>query len=81
MWRSGHRNEFESFSTNNLQVFEQFLQCHSPKKGLNEYLKNFKLDKIAEIKSKSKLSSDTQYGIDIMIPKFKFDYNLNLKND
>lgn len=52
-----------------------------PKTSLSEYVKNFKVENIDEIREKSKLASETKSGIDISIPKFKYDYDLELKND
>jgi len=52
-----------------------------PKEPLNEYVKNFKTEEFDTIKSKSTLASKTQNGVNISIPKFKYEYDLKLKED
>ena len=52
-----------------------------PNGSLNDYIKDFQTEKINEIKSKLILASNTKNGVNISIPKFKFNYDLNLKED
>ena len=52
-----------------------------PKENLSEYIKTFSMDDLNNILSKSTLASNTNYGVNISIPKFSFDYDLRLKDD
>lgn len=52
-----------------------------PNNDLPKYIENFTIDKLNNITNKSKLASETKYGLDISIPRFSFDYDLELKND
>ena len=52
-----------------------------PSETLTEYVKKFKVEEFDNIKNKLTLSANTQNGLNITIPKFKYDYNLNLKSD
>ena len=52
-----------------------------PKENLSEYIKTFSMDDLNNILAKSTLASNTNYGVNISIPKFSFDYYLRLKDD
>ena len=52
-----------------------------PKDTLSKYVDDFTIDDLNQIISKLTLSSEEKYGVDISIPKFSFDYDLNLKED
>ncbi len=52
-----------------------------PKGSLTEYVKTVKTEDIDKIKEKLTLASATKGGLNITIPKFKFDYDLSLKAD
>ncbi len=52
-----------------------------PNENLEEYINNFTMNKFNDIKEELKPASTTQYGIEINIPKFKFEYDLKLKED
>ena len=52
-----------------------------PNEKLNNYVENVTNEKISQIDKNLKLSSDAPDGVNIKIPKFKFDYDLNLKQD
>ena len=52
-----------------------------PEDNLSEYVDTFTMDELNHIIENMTLASKTKYGVDISIPKFSFDYNLQLKND
>ncbi len=52
-----------------------------PKQDLKEYVKNLDKQQIDNVLSNMKSASSTKAGVKISIPKFKFDYDLNLKQD
>lgn len=52
-----------------------------PKKNLSEYIKNFSADEFYSIMGNLKLASETKNGVEISIPRFSFDYELNLEDD
>jgi len=52
-----------------------------PYESLSAYVKNVSKEKIREIDKKLKLSLNAKDGVNVKIPKFKFNYNLNLKKD
>jgi len=52
-----------------------------PKENLSAYIENVSKEQINEIDKKLKLSSDEEYGVNVRIPKFKFSYDLKLKDD
>lgn len=52
-----------------------------PKSDLSGYIKNLSKDKINYIDQNLILSYDTENGVKIGVPKFKFDYDLKLKQD
>ena len=52
-----------------------------PEDNLSEYVDTFTMDELNRIIENVTLASKTKYGVDITIPKFSFDYNLQLKND
>lgn len=49
--------------------------------NLSDYIANFQSEQIDKIDSKLIKASDEKNGISINIPKFKFDYQLKLKED
>lgn len=52
-----------------------------PNENLSNYVENFDKDDYEKVVNNLKLASETKYGLDISIPKFSFDYDLNLKTD
>ena len=52
-----------------------------PDSNLSDYVKEFNEKTVKEIDDNLKKASSTKKGLDISIPKFKFDYNLALKKD
>jgi len=52
-----------------------------PKDNLSGYVEKITKAQIDEIDKNLKLSSDEEGGVNIKIPKFKFDYSLKLKED
>ena len=52
-----------------------------PNEDLSNYINNLSLQDINNITNNLTLSSKAQNGIDISIPRFSFDYSLNLKDD
>ncbi len=52
-----------------------------PEDNLSEYIDTFTMDELNRLIENVTLASKTKYGVDITIPKFSFDYNLQLKND
>lgn len=52
-----------------------------PDENLSDYIKTLKIDDINNIINSSTLASTAKYGISISIPRFSFDYDLNLKDD
>lgn len=52
-----------------------------PKTKLSDYINTFTIEDIDNIIKNQKNASQTNYGLDISIPKFSFEYDLNLKND
>jgi len=52
-----------------------------PKEDLSSYVEKVSREQINEIDKNLKLSSDEEYGVNIRIPKFKFSYDLKLKED
>ncbi len=52
-----------------------------PDGNLDEYIKDFNKEKINDIDNNLKKASSTENGVNITIPKFKFEYDLGLKND
>ncbi|MBR6252352.1 MAG: S-layer homology domain-containing protein [Clostridia bacterium] len=52
-----------------------------PKGNLSEFIKGITGDELKEILGKTTKASNTKDGLDIYIPKFKFNYDLGLKND
>ena len=49
--------------------------------NLNEYINNLDVKKIDDLKSKEVLASSTNAGINISIPKFEYEYDLDLSKD
>jgi len=52
-----------------------------PKNNLSGFVDNVTKEQINKIDENLILSSQTEYGLNIDIPKFKFNYKLKLKND
>jgi len=52
-----------------------------PEKNLSTFIENISKEQISEIDKKLILSSRVEDGVNLKMPKFKFSYNLNLKND
>ena len=52
-----------------------------PDEDLEQYVNTLTMDKINEITQNLQLASTTKAGVKINIPKFEFDYDLNLKDD
>jgi len=52
-----------------------------PKENLSGYIENVSKEQIDKINKKLKLASDEKGGVNIVIPKFKFNYDLKLKED
>lgn len=52
-----------------------------PKDNLSDYVKNFSMKDFENITNNLKLASETKHGLDISIPRFSFDYDLNLEED
>jgi len=52
-----------------------------PEGNLSNYVETFSIDEFDNIIEKLKLASKTKNGLDILIPRFSFDYDLELKND
>jgi len=52
-----------------------------PNENLSNYIKNVSKEKIDQIDKNLKFASDEPDGVNIKIPKFKFDYDLELKQD
>lgn len=52
-----------------------------PKENLSGYIDRFTKQDLDKIANQSKLASNTPYGVKISIPKFKFNYDLELKED
>jgi len=52
-----------------------------PNENLSGFIENVSKEQINEIDGKLKLTSDEVDGANIRIPKFKFDYDLDLTND
>ncbi len=64
---------------NNTQM--EFTAIMPNNNKLSEYIKTCTMDGIDKIIEKSTLASKTKNGIDVYIPKFSFDYDLELKDD
>lgn len=52
-----------------------------PRKNLSEYVDNFQMKEFDSVRNKMTLASDTEAGIEIFIPRFKYDYSFLLKNN
>jgi len=52
-----------------------------PKEDLSDFVNNVTKEQISKIDENLTLASDTKYGVNVEIPKFKFNYNLKLKKD
>lgn len=70
--------------TMNLQEYDnmQFeFVAIMPEENLSDYIETLTIEDVNTILEDTTLASDTPYGVDISIPKFSFDYNLQLKQD
>lgn len=63
---------------NNVQL--EFMAI-MPNKDLNTYIENFTTDELNKITNKLTLASETKNGLHIFMPKFRFEYELALKED
>ena len=52
-----------------------------PNEDLSNYIGNFGTDTLKSINDNLTLASKTKYVLDIYIPRFSFDYDLNLEDD
>lgn len=52
-----------------------------PEDNLSEYVDTFTTEELNRIIENEILASETSYGVNILIPKFSFDYDLPLKED
>lgn len=52
-----------------------------PDKNLKQYVDSLTTKQIEDISNKISSASKSKYGVEIQIPKFKFNYDLNLKQD
>ena len=52
-----------------------------PEDNLSEYINTFTMDEFNHIIENVTLASETKDGVEISIPKFSFEYDLQLKND
>jgi len=52
-----------------------------PKENLNDYIQNISKEKINQIFENLKSSDKEAYGVTVYLPKFKFDFDLDLKED
>jgi len=52
-----------------------------PEGDLSAFVENVSKEQIEHIDKNLKLSLDEDYGVNVKIPKFKFNYDLELKND
>ena len=59
----------------------EFMAIMPKKKNLNVFIENVSEEQVNQINKKLKLASDERGGINIEIPKFKFNYDLKLKQD
>jgi len=47
-----------------------------PKEDLSDFVNNVTKEQLSKIDENNTLASDTKYGVNVEIPKFKFNYNL-----
>ncbi|ORX78890.1 cellulosomal serpin precursor [Anaeromyces robustus] len=59
----------------------EFMAIMPTKDKLSTFIENVTKEQIHEIDEKLILASEEKYGVDIKIPKFKFSYDLKLKED
>lgn len=91
MYKETSRNSYSYYKDENVTALTMDLKEYGdtqleffaimPKDNLSEYIKNLSMDDINKISEELILASKTKAGIDIYIPKFKFDYSLDLKKD
>ena len=58
-----------------------FMAVMPNEENLSEYVKDFKLEDLEKIESNLKLTSEEENKVQIYIPKFEYDYELNFKDD
>jgi len=81
---SFYKNDDINVLTMNLEEYNgtQFeFMAIMPNKNLSSYVENVTKEQISEIDKNLIASSDLKRGINLKIPKFKFNYSLNLKQD
>lgn len=59
----------------------QFVAIMPNEEKLSEYISKISMNDINNVIKNLKLASEVKDGLDISIPKFSFDYNLNLKEN
>lgn len=64
--------------TNGTQL--QFMAI-MPNSDLQKYVANFTVTELKDIEKNMNTASSAENGIDVTMPRFAFDYNLNLKED
>ena len=52
-----------------------------PEENLSDYIETFSTDEVNNILENMTLSSETDYGLNISIPRFSFEYDLDFKDD
>jgi len=58
----------------------EFMAIMPRNENLNNYIKNVTKEQIDQIDEKLILASEEEYGVKVYIPKFKFNYELKLKD-
>jgi len=59
----------------------EFMAIMPNNNDLHDFVSNVTKEQINELDEKLKLASNEKYGVDVMIPKFQFGYDLSLKED
>jgi len=59
----------------------EFMAIMPEKENLSTYVENVTKEQINQIDNNLTLTSDTEFGVNISIPKFKFSYDLKFKTD
>ncbi len=68
--------DLEQYEDNQMQFI-----AIMPNNDLSQYVENFEADTLKNITNNLTLASKTKNGLNISIPRFSFDYNLNLGDD
>ena len=89
--KEAHSNSISYYKDSSVTVLSMDLRMYNetqfefmaimPNGSLSDYVKDVTLEQIKELDKKLKFSSDVEDGVNVRIPKFKFDYDLNLKQD